>query len=85
MTSAAEQFGTNIRATVTTTVPNFVRGSVPLINLLFVTLSGTAATPRLGILVGAGLTGVIILALALWAITGLKETFGKEIAFEEVL
>jgi hypothetical protein len=34
VTIAAEQFGTNIRATVTTTVPNFVRGSLPLILLI---------------------------------------------------
>jgi uncharacterized membrane protein len=35
VTIAAEQFGTNIRATVTTTVPNFVRGSLPLILLIY--------------------------------------------------
>lgn len=35
VTIAAEQFGTNIRATVTTTVPNFVRGSLPLIILIY--------------------------------------------------
>src|SRR5208337_3431942 len=35
VTVAAEQFGTNLRATVATTVPNFVRGMVVPITLLF--------------------------------------------------
>ena len=38
VTMAAEQFGTNIRATVATTVPNMVRGSLPLVSLLFTQL-----------------------------------------------
>ena len=35
VTIAAEQFGTNLRATAATTIPNMVRGALPLINLLF--------------------------------------------------
>ena len=38
VTMGAEQFGTNLRATAATTVPNMVRGSLPLINLMFVKL-----------------------------------------------
>ncbi len=36
VTMGAEQFGTNLRATAATTIPNLVRGSLPLINLLFI-------------------------------------------------
>src|SRR5689334_21885399 len=36
VTMGAEQFGTNLRATAATTIPNIVRGSLPLINMMFV-------------------------------------------------
>ncbi len=75
---AAELFGTNLRATVTTTVPNFVRGSVPL---LAITLQ--ALTPGLG-LIGAAITvGAGALALAFVGLASLPETFGVDLDYHE--
>lgn len=75
---ASEQFGTNIRATVTTTVPNFVRGSV-----VPVTLSFTALKSGMGILNAAFLVGTVTVLLAIWSARGLKETFGKDLDYLE--
>lgn len=78
VTLASEQFGTNLRATVTTTVPNFVRGAVVPITLVFQGL-----VPWLG-LVGAALTlGLLCLAAAFAALYRLPETFGKDLDFVE--
>ncbi len=75
---AAEQFGTNIRATVTTTVPNFVRGAVIPITLSFKALEGPAGS------VGASLVvGGVCFALAAVAIGWLKETFGRDLDYLE--
>jgi MFS transporter, putative metabolite:H+ symporter len=75
---ASEQFGTNIRATVTTTAPNFVRASV-----VPVTLSFTALKSGMGLLNAAFLVGTVTVLLALWAARGLEETFGKDLDYVE--
>jgi MFS family permease len=79
VTVAAEQFGTNIRSTVTNTTPNFVRGSVPLITGLFQFLVSLA----IGSILSAFIVGVICLGLSLWAVTTMHETFGKELDYVE--
>lgn len=80
MTIATEQFGTNIRATVTTTVPNFVRGAVVPLTLLFqylVHLSG-------GSIITAGIiTGALCMTLAFWSLFYMKETFSKDLDYTE--
>jgi putative MFS transporter len=79
VTIGAEQFGTNLRATVATTVPNFARGALPLITLSF----GAARETSLGLL-GAGLlVGVVCIAVALLALLGLEETYGRDLDFVE--
>jgi len=78
VTVASEQFGTNLRATATTTAPNFVRGSVPLLVAGF-----GFFTPLVGVAGAAGLVGAIVLVVALAAIFGLEETFGKDLDFVE--
>lgn len=78
VTVASEQFGTNIRATVTTTVPNFVRGSLVLVSAAF-----TALKPSQGIVAAAAVVGAGCFALALLALSGLKETFGKDLDYLE--
>lgn len=78
VTSASEQFGTNLRSTVTTTVPNFVRGSLILVSLLFKFL-----IPSMGILHSAAIVGVICFSLALFALSQLKESFGQSLDFME--
>jgi len=78
VTIGAEQFGTNMRATVATTVPNFVRGSVNLFTPLF--LLGTA---HVGVLGSAGLILAGTALLALWAAWKMEETFGKDLDYLE--
>jgi hypothetical protein len=75
---ASEQFGTNIRATVTTTAPNFVRGFVVPLTLTFQFL-----TPRLGLIGSAVAVGTGSLLLAFGALRGLEETYGKELDYVE--
>lgn len=78
VTIASEQFGTNIRATVTTTVPNFVRGAVIPITLSFKALEKTNGTIE-----GAIIVGSVCMALALVSILYLKETFAKDLDYLE--
>ena len=78
MTMAAEQFGTNIRSTVTTTVPNFVRGAVVPITLLF-----QALRPALGLNGAAIAVGIGVLAIAVLALGGLEESYGRSMDFFE--
>ncbi len=79
VTIASEQFGTNLRATVTTTVPNFVRGSLVLATLSFTALKGS-----LGIINSALVVGFVSLTIALIALYQLKETFGKDLDYLEI-
>jgi MFS family permease len=86
VTIAAEQFGTNIRATVATTVPNFVRGAVVPLTLAFNHLkSCTINGAPLGVVSSAAIVGMICITLALWALRGLDETHGKELDYIEPL
>lgn len=75
---AAEQFGTNIRATATTTAPNFVRGAVVPLTLTFQFLR-----PSLGIDGSAILVGAASLLLAFLALGGIEETYGKNLNYLE--
>ena len=79
VTIASEQFGTNLRATVTTTVPNFVRGSLVLATLSFTALKGS-----MGIINSALVVGFVSLAIALFALSQLKESFGKDLDYLEI-
>lgn len=78
VTMAAEQFGTNLRATAATTVPNVVRGSLPLIIVLFKSLRGSMDYAS-----AALVTGSIVMAIAVVAAVLSKETFGKDLNFLE--
>lgn len=78
ITMAAEQFGTNIRATVATTVPNFVRGSVVPITLSFMALK-----ENYGFLTSAVIVGSVCFTLALIALYYTHETFHKDLDYIE--
>lgn len=78
VTIAAEQFGTNLRATVATTVPNFVRGMVVPITLAF-----QVVRKQVGLLGGGMVVGLVCMAIALYALFQLEETFGKELDYLE--
>jgi len=80
VTIASEQFGTNIRSTVTNTVPNFVRGAVLPITASFTALSGITTN-----LTGALIVGMVCIALAWFATTRIKETFAKDLDYFETL
>ena len=80
MTIATEQFGTNIRATVTTTVPNFVRGALVPVSLLFQYLKGLFH----GSIINAGISVALFsLALAFWALYYMQETYFKDLDYTE--
>ena len=78
MSSSSELFGTNIRATVTTTAPNFVRGSVPLMSLAHLTLK-----PHVGSVQSAIYIGIVVFILAFIACYKLEETFAKDLNYTE--
>ncbi len=78
VTIAAEQFGTNIRSTVATTVPNFVRGSVVPLTLSFQSLKGSY-----GIINAGWILALFCVIIALWALAGLAETHGKDLDYVE--
>jgi MFS transporter, putative metabolite:H+ symporter len=80
VTMASEQFGTNLRATVTTTIPNFVRGAVIPITWGFQALAGEK---KENIIEAALIVGMICFALALWATYAVEETFSKELDYVE--
>lgn len=79
VTMAAEQFGTNLRATAATTVPNMVRGSLPLLILLFKGLQSLTGN----YLTAGWLTGVIVMIIAMLAAWFTEETFGKDLNYVE--
>lgn len=80
VTIAAEQFGTNIRSTVTNTVPNFVRGTVPLIMALWGMLISTFSVSKTQ---GATYVGILVMGLAFWALYKMNETFHKDLNYTE--
>jgi MFS family permease len=78
VTIAAEQFGTNLRATVATTVPNFVRGSIILMTPLFL-----LCKDMFGILLGAGVVGLLAMGAAFLGLWKMEETFSKDLNYVE--
>lgn len=78
VTIASEQFGTNIRSTVTNTVPNFVRGAVVPITLGFKSL-----VPALGIIHSALVVGIICVVLAVISTWYIQESFSKDLNYIE--
>jgi MFS family permease len=81
ITMGAEQFGTNLRATAATTVPNMVRGSLPLINMLFLDLF--QKTWGWNLLKSGMVTGVVVMAITLVAFYFTEETFHKDLNYVE--
>jgi len=79
VTMAAEQFGTNIRATVATTVPNMARGSLNLVSILFLYLQ----TVTHDYVKSGWITGIIVFAIASIALALTEETFGKDLDYIE--
>jgi MFS transporter, putative metabolite:H+ symporter len=81
VTMAAEQFGTNLRATAATTAPNMVRGSLPLLNLLFLNLlqkNWGWTIIRSGIA-----TGILVMLISFIALYFTEETYRKDLDYIE--
>jgi len=78
VTMAAEQFGTNLRATAATTVPNMVRGSLPLIIFMFKWLRSFNSYVTAGLI-----TGIVVMLIGLTAVLMSEETFGKDLKYVE--
>lgn len=79
LTLAVEQFGTNLRASAAISVPNMVRGALPLIILLF----KYTRTLFQDYLTGGWVTGAILFAIALTAAFFIEESHGKELDYLE--
>lgn len=79
ITMSAEQFGTNLRASTAISIPNVVRGMLPLIILLHRGLRGLTGS----YVTGGWLTGIIIMGIALWAAWHTQESFAREMDFIE--
>ncbi len=94
VTIAAEQFGTNLRATVATSVPNFIRGTVVPLTFLFKFLRDTISdyyssihgpekAQSMGIIYGALAVGVFTIVVAFVALRVIDETYDRDLNFEE--
>ena len=78
VTIGAENFGTNLRATAATSIPNMVRGSLNGITALFLALNAKFSYVNAGIV-----TAAAVMLITYWAISGLQETFGRDLDFYE--
>ena len=78
VTTTGEVFGTNLRGTVATTAPSFVRGLV-----IPMTLGARALEPKLGQIGAIGAIGAVVLVLAAWSVWTLPETFHRDMDFIE--
>ncbi len=78
LTMVAESYGTNLRATATTSSPSVVRGLVIPMTLAFQGLK-----PTLGALGAAGFLGVVAYGLAFWSLSRVRETYGDDLDFVE--
>lgn len=78
VTLAAEQFGTNIRNTATTTVPNMVRGLVPVMIFIF-----DLFKLNFSVIISAAILGIIVFGLAFYSALTISETHDKDLEFIE--
>ena len=78
VTVGAEQFGTNLRATAATTVPNMVRGALPAMILIF-----SYFRPSQGIIWAGAITAVIAYAIGFYSTLTIPETHDKDLDYLE--
>jgi MFS transporter, putative metabolite:H+ symporter len=83
VTIAAEQFGTNLRSTVATSVPNFIRGTVVPLTLAFRFLREQLGGDDSAVIYGALIVGIFTIGVALIALQAIQETFGRDLNFVE--
>ena len=79
VTMGAEQFGTNIRATAATTIPNMVRGMLTIMILpMFKLFRGVT-----DYVTGGWITAIIIMLVTVLAAIFTEETFHKDLNYVE--
>lgn len=78
VTVGAEQFGTNIRSTAATTIPNMVRGSLPIMVFIYNFFS-----PSQGVIIAAVIVGILAFGLAIYSTLTISETHNKDLDFVE--
>ena len=78
MTVASESFGTNLRATVTTTAPNFVRGTTVLISFCVTQLKTSYSLWTAGVIVG-----IVVISFSIIGSLSIKESYGKDLDYNE--
>ncbi|MBI1838127.1 MAG: MFS transporter [Flavobacteriia bacterium] len=78
VTVGSEQFGTNIRSTATTTIPNIVRGTVIIMVFLF-----NHFKPTTGVIYAAVLVGLIAFTIGIYSTLTISETHNKDLDFTE--
>lgn len=81
VTIASEQFGTNLRSTVTTTVPNFVRGSLVLLTLSY---KGLQSSFHISKIHSALIVGIAAVVIAFISLSQLEESYGKDLDYVEI-
>jgi hypothetical protein len=77
----AEQFGTNLRATAATTIPNMVRGALPLMNILFIEVFQVQW--HLTLIQSGIATGIVVMLIAFLAALFTEDTFNKDLNYVE--
>jgi hypothetical protein len=82
VTMGAEQFGTNLRATAATTIPNMVRGALPLMNLMFIQVFQEKL--HLSLIQSGIATGSIVMIIAIVAAIFTEDTFKKDLNYIEM-
>lgn len=78
VTVGAEQFGTNIRSTAATTIPNMVRGMLPVMLISFDLLK-----PSLGVIYASAIVGIVVFVIAIYATLSVPETHNTDLDFVE--
>jgi hypothetical protein len=81
ITMGAEHFGTNLRGTAATTIPNMVRGALPLINILF--LDVFQKTYHISLINSGIITGIVVMTITLVAFYFTEETYSKDLDYIE--
>ena len=79
LTMGVEQFGTNLRASAAISISNMVRGSLPLLIIIFKGLRNWIGD----YVIGAWMTGLIVMLIAIWAAYKMEETYGRDLDFIE--
>lgn len=83
VTVAAEQFGTNLRATAATTAPNFVRGSLVPVSLAYLALRDAFGGQGSGEPLAAIVVGVVVIGVSIASLLAIEETYGKDLDYVE--